>query len=101
MSIVDILKKLPATMSAKDILFAAEQIEVIKRDLDVLAAKIIKLNKEYRASMNKLEEQVSKVQNGCKHWTTTYHGDPSGGSDSCDTCDICGKVFGRREYRRS
>ena len=101
MSIVDILKKLPTTMSTKDILFAAEQIEAVQRDLDVLAAKIIKLNKEYKISMNKLKEEVSKIQNGCEHWTTTYHGDPSGGSDSYEVCDICEKEFGRHEYRRS
>lgn len=27
----------------------------------------------------------------CKHWFSTYHGDPAGGSDSQDVCNSCGK----------
>jgi hypothetical protein len=33
---------------------------------------------------------VAKAQSQCKHLVTTHHRDPSGGSDSHSTCDVCG-----------
>ncbi len=47
--------------------------------------------KERASKDQNLDQLEASIQEECKHWFTTYHGDPSGGSDSFDECQICGK----------
>ena len=37
-----------------------------------------------------INAKISAVRKTCKHDKLTYHPDPSGNNDSCQTCDICG-----------
>lgn len=39
-----------------------------------------------------LERRLKAFQETCEHKKTTFNCDPSGGSDSCYTCDLCDKV---------
>lgn len=37
-----------------------------------------------------LGANIRSLQGQCDHPSTTYHGDPAGGSDSFMECDVCG-----------
>ncbi len=48
------------------------------------------LNRHERA-MKKLNEGLAAFRETCSHnGSTTFHGDPAGGNDSWNECDICG-----------
>ena len=101
MSIIHILKKISVGKTSEELLAIAEEIEATQHYLGVHNAQRAKLKEEYERENAVYDKVIKNVQDSCGHYATTYHGDPSGGSDSHDTCDICGKIVGRREYRRS
>ena len=63
----------------------------IKDSIANLQMEIVQAEGEYQTIANKKTREIIDIQNDCKHEATTHHGDASGGSDSCDKCDICGK----------
>lgn len=48
------------------------------------------IKSEFNDDMERLDTEESEIQFDCPHYTSTYHGDASGGSDSRTICDICG-----------
>lgn len=73
-----------------DVLNREEQTLKSRESLRVARAKEIDRHKQ---AMAKFDEQLEDLQIECSHWETTYHGDPSGGSDSHTTCEICGRQW--------
>jgi len=67
----------------------AEVLSVQKdiRDIDIQEEKA---EKAHENKMESLQNSRQAVQACCKHESTTYHGDASGGSDSMTFCNICG-----------
>ena len=61
-----------------------ETCNQIRRDRD-------RLIKDYKEAMKLLDSKDRLNEMNCKHWETTYHGDPAGGSDSFFECRFCGK----------
>ena len=52
---------------------------------------------KHTAVMKHIAQQLDDLQAECPHWETRFQGDPSGGSDKSDVCEICGKdVYGDR-----
>lgn len=45
---------------------------------------------EYKADLIRLDQERDEIRRSCPHFTSTYHGDPSGGRDSWTECDDCG-----------
>ena len=63
-----------------------------KRETDVaaLATKKAELIKRHQAELADLDGSLNNLRSECGHPVTRFHPDPSGGSDSSTTCDICG-----------
>ena len=49
---------------------------------------------ESRRIFNESQGQIKALRDSCScdHRYTEYHGDPSGGSDSHETCLVCGEI---------
>lgn len=62
--------------------------KIIKRVND-LKRKKQSLKEYYEKKLLEIEDEENKI--GCQHEIKTHYCDPSGGSDSFDQCDICGK----------
>lgn len=45
----------------------------------------------HESKKRELGIKLAEIQKDCGHEVTHYSGDPSGGSDSCYICEICGK----------
>lgn len=68
-------------------------IESIRRDINNAAADRLAEIQRHQREMALIDEGLTEARKRCKHWTRTHHPDPSGGSDSHYTCDICGERF--------
>lgn len=53
----------------------------------------------HAGEVKRLRKAMDDLRSECPHHETTYHGDPSGGSDKSDICDLCGADV--RELRRA
>lgn len=49
------------------------------------------LEKEFKEKMAILKAEEVNIQSSCVHKLVSYYGDPSGGRDYENSCDICGK----------
>jgi len=67
-----------------------EDIANVKRSLN---KEIEEENKKHEAKVKNVKQRMTELQERCKHWSKTYHPDPSGNSDSYYECDICGKCM--------
>lgn len=54
-----------------------------------------KLKDKYEEDKKSLRAELVKLQEGCPHYDTSYHPDPSGNNDSDYECNICGKWSSR------
>jgi hypothetical protein len=50
-----------------------------------------KLRRDHEKALKAMDSKDQLNEMNCKHWETTYHGDPAGGSDSFFECRFCGK----------
>ena len=76
--------------------YLAEQItkyENINRAQYVYHQACQRLKDKYDKDMTEERQKLQLVQSTCDHPDKHYCGDPAGGSDSCHTCNICGKVL--------
>lgn len=62
----------------------------IQSQLQILIAKRKRILQEYDEKLEECEQEIITIRKQCQHKITTYHNDPSGGSDSSTSCDICG-----------
>lgn len=68
-------------------------IATIKEHAKCLQTALYNAKKEYEIVVNKLNAEISSLQDRCKHWSRVYHPDPSGNSDSYYECVECGKCL--------
>jgi len=47
----------------------------------------------YDNELKKLKADKEQIQNQCDHPVFSFFGDPSGGNDSFNKCDVCEKIF--------
>ena len=57
-----------------------------REDLEEAAAEV---DHKWKTEKDAITKGLEELHNDCPHWITTYYGDPSGGSDSYDFCEIC------------
>lgn len=64
----------------------------------VIRAKLTEIRREekmelrrHELTMDAISEARRTVQDECLHYEIHYCGDPSGGSDRSETCELCGK----------
>lgn len=69
---------------------ALAEIRGIQDAVRGVAAKKQALSEDFQAEVKKLNGELAAIREQCPHWSTTFHGDPSGGSDKSNTCDFCG-----------
>ncbi len=65
----------------------------VRKAVDLLRRESFEAETEYKTAVKAREQRLRNVQVDCPHYETTYHGDPSGGSDSFTQCDWCGKEW--------
>lgn len=53
-------------------------------------ARIEEEEERHEAALEALDSELRGIRERCGHESKTYHGDPSGGSDSHHSCNICG-----------
>lgn len=88
MTDIAILKKL--AVDGKVDIGVIVEIREIERIRDTIRRRYAAAKQQYSEEIAAIDAHVSDMHARCKHWSKTYHGDPSGGSDSHTTCDICG-----------
>lgn len=81
MSVRDPKELAKAIVKAEEI---AATMQAIDRESDDLQRKTY-------AALNDLQKRRAAVQSKCPHNATKHYSDPAGGSDSGDTCLVCGK----------
>jgi len=77
----ELYEKLP------DVIAEASHIKLL---IDNINNKIYLEEERHKKLIDKLIDDKSKIRDDCKHFSVTYHSDPSGGNDSYHECDICG-----------
>lgn len=77
----DIIEALAAALDHRD---------YIRGRLNKVGQEKSDLTREYKDDMARLEAEEADIQAECHHYTSTYHPDAAGGSDSWTQCDICG-----------
>jgi len=95
--LINIAKKL--TKNDQVSLATLDKIESILTKVSICQDNITKAKIRHQKEMGELKLSLEKVQKTCGHEVNTYHGDPSGGSDSSHTCDICQLLLDRHKYR--
>jgi hypothetical protein len=59
-----------------------------------LIAQILAEDERERArheeALRETDRRLAEARKGCPHYSRTRYADPSGGSDSCTICNICG-----------
>lgn len=104
--LLEIAKRLRQYQEAKGLstLLDVDQLDCINDIMEEVAGtrkKIEGENARHKKNIGELQKEMGEIQSRCRHEVTTYQGDPSGGSDSCRICDICGSDFSDKGYRRS
>lgn len=62
-----------------------------KSDVLELRKKLEKRGRLIDTMQNNLRRDFQKMYGSCPHkWGTQFFGDPSGGSDSWNQCNVCG-----------
>jgi sugar-specific transcriptional regulator TrmB len=56
-----------------------------------LHKEILKEQEKFKEKIERIQKKIEILQKKCRHKKSTYHGDPSGGSDSFYECDDCKK----------
>ena len=84
-----ILKKL--AVDGKVDVELLNQISHVQSSLRVERRLLDEAKKRHKHEIEVIEGVIRKIQfHSCGHQAKTHYGDPSGGSDSHTTCDICG-----------
>lgn len=65
-------------------------VRKIEEEVDVVMSLMEDEEERHEAALVELDNKLQAIRKRCGHEAKTYHGDPSGGRDSCHTCDICG-----------
>jgi hypothetical protein len=66
-------------------------IHNIKSSINQITRKQMELEKKHEKEKAELEKDLSEIRKKCKHESITWFGDPAGGSDSFEECNVCGK----------
>ena len=77
----------------------ASQLELIDNILwgiQSINKKRLEAKRTYHESLLAIDKEEMDIQKKCLHLDSTYHSDPSGGSDSFSQCNICGKQWEKR-----
>jgi chromatin segregation and condensation protein Rec8/ScpA/Scc1 (kleisin family) len=82
-----------ASCSAEYIYNNLKEVEAIAKFRKDLNREIEEENKKHEAKIKDVKQRMTALQERCKHWSKTYHPDPSGNSDSYYECDICDKYM--------
>ena|SRR6185312_11077936 len=69
------------------------RIDDIRAQLRAQAACLDRWKVQYENHVSEVNKQIEIIQSECPHWSSTHYSDPSGGSDSHTTCDICWATF--------
>lgn len=88
-----ILAVKPKKANLSDAQWIAGELAVIDetdRNIQRLAKEDSEARDEYDAKIEDHERIRKGVRKKCRHYVTTYNGDPAGGNDSYRSCDICG-----------
>lgn len=70
---------------------AFADIRGIQDAVRVLSAKKQAALEDFQAEIKNLNSELALIRDQCRHWTTIFQGDPSGGSDTSTVCEHCGK----------
>lgn len=77
---------------------AIGEYQGICRDLHAVGGQIRRLKEKYDEDLDRLKKKKAKIEKQCDHPDVSFHGDPSGGSDSHEECNVCG-AWARRLKR--
>lgn len=76
---------------AEFIVSRINQAEQILNDIDVIHKNQNTIDEQYKRQKQDLNAAITKIQNECPHYDTTYYPDPTGNNDSFYECRLCGK----------
>jgi hypothetical protein len=68
-----------------------EQERVLAKRLATCRQQAKSERAQHKEEMERIHQILEDIQAECPHHETTYCGDPSGGSDKSETCNLCGK----------
>jgi hypothetical protein len=67
--------------------------EAIARKRAEIGRAIACLESDTRQRKDALDLELTALQKECPHYAPRPQGDPAGGSDSSQACEVCGKVW--------
>ena len=67
----------------------------IQQDLLLCRTDLAKEIDRHKQAIEIINSRIIHIRKMCDHPDTTYSSDPSGGSDSSNECNICGKEVRR------
>ncbi len=70
-----------------------KEAEDVKSQVRALTKEREKEDTRHAQALKEIESRIRESQARCKHWSRTYHPDPSGNSDSFYECDTCQKYM--------
>jgi hypothetical protein len=62
----------------------------IKQEVNNIKRKMGQCRESYEEQLKELNIKMVEIWKSCKHEKTKHYGDPAGGFDSFDECEICG-----------
>lgn len=68
-------------------------IQEIKRKICNCNTEINNARKQCKDKIEKLKEEIKLIRKSCNHIDFSFYGDPAGGSDSFNKCNICGEEW--------
>lgn len=70
-----------------------KEAEDVKSQVRALEKDRTKEHARHGEAIKEIDSRLKEAQTRCKHWSRTYHPDPSGNSDSFYECDTCQKYM--------
>ncbi len=90
-----------APVVAANVIHVLERYEKVRAALAVVAVNEKSANDRFAREKSDIEKRRAEIRKECNHPVVDVHGDPSGGSDRCEECAVCGADLRAKEYRRS
>lgn len=91
--ILAMLKDIPQDQIAKMLPQRIAAAQKIRERIRSITRRGDEAREVFNATNTSLQNELKIIQAECKHYTSTYHSDPSGGGDSYYDCPVCGAIL--------
>lgn len=84
------LKAVIAAVPQEEVYVQLQIVDSVSREVESVRIAMRDATSVYEKEMEAQRCRLKEARMSCMHFSTSYQGDPAGGSDSQTTCDTCG-----------